>query len=174
MQLLFTETRLRTVVCISGLALLSCLSGCSTFSAPEKTAVSSESAAPVKEQTFLDKVIKKLTPYRVPIQQGNFVSQEMVAQLKEGLTREQVSSLLGTPLLTDMFHEDRWDYPFRIRKTSGEIIKSHVAIFFKNNTVVKFEGIDLPTEKDYLAQISSAAIKEKIEVAPESEDASKK
>ena len=51
------------------------------------------------------------SPYRPDIQQGNFVSQEMLAQLKVGQTREQVLFILGTPLLTDIFHADRWDYP---------------------------------------------------------------
>ena len=53
-----------------------------------------------------------ITPYRMVIQQGNFISQEMVSQLKPGMTREQVRFILGTPLVTDIFHADRWDYVF--------------------------------------------------------------
>ena len=52
------------------------------------------------------------TPYRIDIQQGNFVSQDMVAQLKPGMSKEQVRLALGTPLLTDIFHADRWDYVY--------------------------------------------------------------
>ncbi|HJV52549.1 MAG TPA: outer membrane protein assembly factor BamE [Noviherbaspirillum sp.] len=103
------------------------------------------------------------TPYRVDIQQGNFISREMVAQLKEGMqrkeaiTREQVRFALGTPLLTDIFHADRWDYVFRLKKRNGEILASHVAVFFKDNRLVRIEGGQLPTEKEYLALIAGSA-----------------
>ena len=68
-----------------------------------------------------------LSPYRIDVQQGNFISREMVAQLKEGMrtkdgvTPEQVRFVLGTPLLTDIFHSNRWDYVFRLKKGSGEL-----------------------------------------------------
>ena len=96
-------------------------------------------------------------PYRPDIQQGNFVSQEMVAQLKEGMTQDQVIFLLGTPLLNDLFHADRWDYAFRLQKGNGEVTTSRVTVFFKDKLVSHFEGGDLPTEKDYLERISDKA-----------------
>ena len=98
------------------------------------------------------------SPYRPDIQQGNFVSQEMVAQLREGMTQDQVIFLLGTPLLTDVFHADRWDYAFRMQKGNGEITSSRVTVHFKDKLVSSFEGGgDLPTEKDYLARIADKA-----------------
>lgn len=97
------------------------------------------------------------SPYRPDIQQGNFVSQEMVAQLKQGMTQDQVIFLLGTPLLNDLFHADRWDYAFRLQKGNGEITTSRVTVFFKDKLVSHFEGGDLPTEKDYLDRISDKA-----------------
>ena len=96
-------------------------------------------------------------PYRPDIQQGNFVSKEMVAQLKAGMTQDQVVFLLGTPLLTDVFHSDRWDYSFRLQKGNGEVTTSHVTVFFKDKLVSSFEGGDLPTEKDYLNRIADKA-----------------
>jgi outer membrane protein assembly factor BamE len=96
-------------------------------------------------------------PYRPDVQQGNFVSQEMVAQLKPGMTQDQVVFLLGTPLLTDVFHSDRWDYSFSLQKGNGEITTSRVTVFFKDKLVSSFEGGDLPTEKDYLARIADKA-----------------
>ena len=54
--------------------------------------------------------IPGVTPYRIEIQQGNFISQDMVAQLKPGMSKEQVRLALGTTLLTDVFHADSWDY----------------------------------------------------------------
>ena len=56
--------------------------------------------------------IPGITPYQPEIQQGNYVSQEMISQVKPGMTREQVRFILGTPLLTDIFHADRWDYVY--------------------------------------------------------------
>ncbi len=93
--------------------------------------------------------------YRPDIQQGNFISKEMVAQLKVGMTPEQVRFVLGTPLLTDLFHETRWDYLFRIRKGDGEITSSRVVVFFKEGRVSQFEGGDLPEENDYLLRIAA-------------------
>lgn len=113
--------------------------------------------------TGIQRFLGILSPYRIDIQQGNFVSREMVAQLKEGMqrpegmTREQVRFVLGTPLLTDIFHADRWDYVFRLKKRSGEVIASHVTVFFKNNRLVNIDGGVLPTEQEYLAYIADSA-----------------
>jgi outer membrane protein assembly factor BamE len=103
------------------------------------------------------------TPYRIDVQQGNFVSREMVNQLKEGMQRketitpEQVRFVLGTPLLTDIFHANRWDYVFRLKKGSGEVISSRVTAYFKDNRLVGIDSGVLPTEQEYLAFIAGAA-----------------
>lgn len=113
--------------------------------------------------TGLRKFLGIFSPYRIDVQQGNFVSREMVAQLREGMaqkdgvTRDQVRFVLGTPLLTDIFHADRWDYLFRLRKGNGEVISSRVAVFFQNNRLVRIDGDQLPTEEEYLALIAGAA-----------------
>jgi outer membrane protein assembly factor BamE len=150
------------------------LSGCATQKAAVETADANASkGTQIVKPTGVSKLFGFISPYRISIQQGNFVSQEMVTQLKEGMTREQVRFLLGTALLTDMFHEDRWDYPFRMLKPNGEVISSRLAIFFKNNTVERFEGGNLPTEKEYLAHITSSAITSRNESMP-TENAPKK
>ena len=95
-----------------------------------------------------------LRPYRPDIQQGNFISREMVSQLKEGMTRDQVRFVLGTPLLTDVFHNERWDYPFRMAKGNGEMTTSRLTLTFVDDKLARIEGGDLPTEADYLARIS--------------------
>lgn len=97
-----------------------------------------------------------LTPYRPEIQQGNFVSEEMVAQLREGMTPDQVRFVLGTPLLTDIFHGERWDYMFRLVKRNGETTTSRVQVYFKDNRLVRFDGGDLPTEQEYLARLTDS------------------
>ena len=161
MRLLFCKLSFNKTSGLVGVALAILLSGCSsqtTLLASAPVPVVDGSGTQMIAPTGLNKLFGYVSPYRMTIQQGNFVSQEMVSQLKEGMTREQVRFLLGTALLTDMFHEDRWDYPFRLLKTNGELITSRVTVFFKNNTVARFEGGDLPTEKDYLAHITTSAI----------------
>jgi outer membrane protein assembly factor BamE len=116
--------------------------------------LSAQTVAPAGFEKFLG----IFTPYRITIQQGNFVSREMADQVKEGMTREQVRFILGTPLLTDMFHADRWDYIFRLLKPSGELITSRVTVYFHQSLVSKIERGDLPDEKEYLSRITSAAI----------------
>lgn len=105
--------------------------------------------------TQLQKFMWFFSPYRPDIQQGNFVSQEMLAKLKEGMTREQVSFVLGTPLLADIFHAERWDYPFRMAKGNGELTVSTVVVYFdKDGKVLRWEGGNLPTEQEYIARIA--------------------
>lgn len=112
--------------------------------------------------TGIQRFLGVFSPYRIDIQQGNFISREMVTQLKEGMqrpegvTREQVRFVLGTPLLTDLFHADRWDYVFRLKKRSGEVISSHVTVLFKDNRLVSVDGGLLPTEQEYLAFIAGS------------------
>lgn len=86
-----------------------------------------------------------LKPYRIDIQQGNYLSHEMVAQLKEGMTREQVRFVLGTPLVTDVFHADRWDYVFYRELGDGRKERRHLAVFFEENKLKRFTGENLPT-----------------------------
>jgi len=83
----------------------------------------------------------KLTPYRIEIQQGNYITQEMVAQLSPGLTRDQVKFVLGTPLVSDIFHEERWDYVFvRQRANSREVEHRRIAVFFEEGRLKRVEG----------------------------------
>jgi outer membrane protein assembly factor BamE len=110
--------------------------------------------------TRLQKFMWFFSPYRPDIQQGNFVSEEMLAQLKLGMTREQVRFIFGTALLADPFHGNRWDYAFRMAKGNGEITTSRVIVFFDaDGKVSRWEGGNLPTEKEYIARIAGPAPK---------------
>jgi outer membrane protein assembly factor BamE len=133
------------------------LGGCALNPFGSKAA-SDQAAAPAEPgivQTSQSKKLFGVLPiYRADVQQGNFVSKEMVSQLKVGMTPEQVRFVMGTPLLTDIFHGQRWDYPFRMRRGDGQITTSHVSIFFTDGRVERFEGGDLPQEKDYLNQLA--------------------
>jgi outer membrane protein assembly factor BamE len=84
--------------------------------------------------------IPGITPYKMDIQQGNFVSQEMVAQLKPGMTREQVRFILGTPLVADIFHPDRWDYVYWREAPNGKREERRVALFFSADKLDRIAG----------------------------------
>ncbi len=141
-----------------------------TGSAPTAPSVASSAAAPAQNSasnsaanTSLTTTREQrrfgglLTPYRIDIQQGNFVSEEMVSQLKVGMTQEQVRFVLGTPLLNDMFHANRWDYAFDLKRgSSGETTRGRLTVFFKDKRLDHWEGGDLPNEQDYLAKIAGS------------------
>ena len=79
-------------------------------------------------------------PYRIEIQQGNFVSQETVAQIKPGMSKEQVRQMLGTPLLTDIFHADRWDYVFWREKPGAKREQRKLTVHFEDGKVTRLDG----------------------------------
>ncbi len=100
------------------------------------------------------KVADAITPYRINIVQGNFVSREAATQLREGMTRDQVRFLLGTPLLQDVFHANRWDYFFSFRRGSTPVVQSRkFTVFFEEDKLVKWQGDELPSEYELIAEI---------------------
>jgi outer membrane protein assembly factor BamE len=119
----------------------------------DKSAAIANSGAQTTTVTKLQKFLWVFSPYRPDIQQGNFVSQEMLNQLKVGQTRDQVKFILGTPLLTDVFHGDRWDYPFYLARGNGELTTSRVTVFFKDNLVASIDGGNLPSEREYINRL---------------------
>ena len=84
--------------------------------------------------------IPGLTPYRIDIQQGNYVTQEMVSQLKSGMTKEQVRQTLGTPLLTDVFHAERWDYVYWRESSDGKREQRKLSVHFQDGKLARVEG----------------------------------
>ena len=138
------------------------LAGCASKQAAPTAPVVASQGAQTTTVTQLQKFMWFFSPYRPDIQQGNFVSQEMMAQLKVGMTKDQVKFLLGTPLMADVFHGNRWDYPFRLAKGNGELTTSAVVVYFdQDGKVERFEGGNLPTEKEYIARIAGPAPKPK-------------
>ncbi len=85
-------------------------------------------------------ITSHLTPYRIDVRQGNYVTQEMAAQLKPGLTKDQVRFILGTPLLTDMFHADRWDYVYRFQPGYGPAEERRLTVFFQDGKLARVAG----------------------------------
>jgi len=81
-----------------------------------------------------------LSPHKIEVQQGNFVSQEMVSRLKPGMSKSQVRFALGTPLLTDAFHADRWDYVYLLQKGGKVREKRTVTVVFVDDKLQRLEG----------------------------------
>jgi len=88
-----------------------------------------------------------IAPYRIEIQQGNFVSAELVAQLKPGMSKDQVKQLLGTPLINDIFHTERWDYLFWREPPGGTGNREtrRVALYFEDGKLARVDGNAVPT-----------------------------
>lgn len=95
--------------------------------------------------------------YRIPIRQGNLITQQMVNELKPGMTKQQVRFLLGTPLIQDTFHEDRWDYLYRYKPGSytanTEVETQRIQLHFKEDQLSEIVG-DLYPESEELAKIT--------------------
>ncbi|WML91665.1 outer membrane protein assembly factor BamE [Thiothrix lacustris] len=73
--------------------------------------------------------------YKMEIQQGNYISREELAMVKPGMSAAQVQQTLGTPLLMDDFHKNRWDYVFYLKAPDGSVQRSSVTVFFQNGVV---------------------------------------
>lgn len=78
--------------------------------------------------------------YRIDIQQGNLLDDEDISQVDLGMTRSQVQFLLGTPMISDSFHRDRWDYAYYFRRgRSPESINRWFVVYFENDRVARIE-----------------------------------
>jgi outer membrane protein assembly factor BamE len=120
---------------LAGLAL----GGCSSFS-----------NQPATVRGFL----AWIAPYRADIVQGNVVTTEQIAQLKPGMTRIQVRDVLGTPLITDPFHAQRWDYVFTLKRQGFPDQKRAFVVLFDKDAVEKIDAPALPSEDEFVASIS--------------------
>ncbi|CAG9211361.1 Outer membrane lipoprotein SmpA, a component of the essential YaeT outer-membrane protein assembly complex [Paraburkholderia sabiae] len=131
-------------------AAVAVLAGCSTY------------------DSLTQRVAQSITPYRITVVQGNFVSSEMAAQMQVGMSRAQVRQVLGTPLLADMFHADRWDYVFYFKRGSTSIVQQRDFIVnFTGDRVASWSGgEDLPSNLELLADIDGDRTGKKKAVAP--------
>ena len=78
--------------------------------------------------------------YRINIEQGNIVNQEMVDQLRPGMSRRQVRFILGTPLVEDTFNQDRWDYLYSVRNGGKVISESNLTVHFDGDEMTHLTG----------------------------------
>jgi outer membrane protein assembly factor BamE len=112
---------------------------------------------------------RSLLTYRIDIRQGNMVTQEMAAQLKPGQTKDQVRFILGTPLVADMFHADRWDYVYRFRPGSNydQVEERRLIVFFEKGKLTKVGGDDLANKP--VSDVPAKPATRVIDIAPTSD-----
>lgn len=97
-------------------------------------------------------VLEKLPfVHKMTVQQGNIVTEEMVDRLELGMTQSQVRFLLGTPMLTDLFHTDRWDYTYTIRRAHDKMAMTRLTLLFEAGRLVEVRG-DLRPDPNRAAQ----------------------
>ena len=125
---------------LAGLCFLGALSGCQS----------------VRTMPTADSLLAAITPYKVEVVQGNVITQEQAALVKPGMTRAQVRDIMGSSLLADVFHGDRWDYVFTIRRQGSESQARHVVVLFTGEVCKSIDtGGELPTERDFVASIDT-------------------
>jgi outer membrane protein assembly factor BamE len=103
--------------------------------------------------------LESMTPYKVEVVQGNFVGKEQIAQLREGMSRQQVREILGTPLLTDVFHAQRWDYVFTIERQPLAPQRRRMTVFFDGDRLSGTEGDAMPSEQEFVAGLSKPRLR---------------
>jgi len=96
-----------------------------------------------------------ISPYKIEVVQGNFISKEQVESLQPGMSREQVKQILGTPLVSSLFHADRWDYVFTLRRQGVESQKRRLTVFFDGNSLKRHEGDAMPSEAEFVATLDN-------------------
>jgi outer membrane protein assembly factor BamE len=103
-----------------------------------------------------DSFLGVITPYKVEIVQGNVITKEQAALVRVGMTRTQVRDVLGSPLLTDVFHANRWDYVFTIRRQGAEPQQRKIVARFEGDALKSLDtGGELPAEHDFVASIDT-------------------
>lgn len=138
------------------LAACFCLGACSSFSEGSRNALTA------------------ITPYKVEVVQGNFVSKQQVEALKPGMSRQQVREILGTSLLADVFHANRWDYVFTMKRQGVEPQQRRLTVFFNGELLERFEGDPMPSEEEFVAAVDTRKKAGKVPELQASEEQLKK
>jgi outer membrane protein assembly factor BamE len=95
--------------------------------------------------------------YRITVQQGNVITQEMVDKLKPGMTRSQVAYIMGEPILRNTFNENRWDYIYTVVLPGYFEQDVRLSLFFENEVLAYFTGDFAPTPADEETQPTEQA-----------------
>ena len=103
-------------------------------------------------------------PYKLDIQQGNVITQDMVARLKPGMTKAQVRFILGTPPISDMFHANRWDYVYSIRVGGTLKEERKLTLYFDNDLLTRVAGDVVAETKQDKAEADAKPVKAQTEI----------
>ncbi len=87
--------------------------------------------------------VPSLSPYKMDIRQGNYVTADMRDKIKPGMTRAQVRFALGTPMISDAFHANRWDYVYRLEQSRELVDQQHLIVYFENDKLVRIDDSGL-------------------------------
>lgn len=109
-------------------------------------------------------------PYVPDVVQGNFVSKEQRQALRIGMSRSQVRDVLGTPLVSSLFHADRWDYAFSIQRQGAAVQRFQLTVTFQGDTLAAVEGAELPSEAEFVQRLTSGRAPVKVPVLEASEE----
>ena len=120
------------------------------------------------------RIASMVTPYRMDMVQGNFVSKEQLAAVKPGMSRAQVRDILGTPLLASVFHAERWDYVFTFKRQGVASQERKLTLFFKGDVLDRIEADPMPSEADFADSLDSGRRSGKVPVLEMSADDLKK
>lgn len=104
--------------------------------------------------TSTDALLAMVSPYRIDIQQGNVVTSEQLARLQVGMSRLQVRDAVGTPLLSDPFHVNRWDYVFTLLQPGKPVQRRDMTLYFEGDRLTKIDAPELPDERAFIASIA--------------------
>ncbi len=125
----------RSVPITLAVLVLAGLAGCSSLNNASTSAVA---------------VVK---PYKIDVVQGNVVTREQLAVLRPGMPRATVRDVLGTALLASVFHSERWDYVFTLKRQGAEPQSRRVTVYFKNDVVDRIEADELPSEIEFVSTL---------------------
>lgn len=100
--------------------------------------------------------LPSIKPYKMDIQQGNYVTSKMMMQLRPDMTKSQVRFIMGTPLIADSFHADRWDYLYRMVKGGKILEQRHVIMEFENDRLKRVRGDVIPASPGDAAPTETA------------------
>jgi outer membrane protein assembly factor BamE len=102
----------------------------------------------------IDNITRLVSVYKIDVVQGNVITKEQLALVKPGKSRSEVRDVLGTPLLADPFHAQRWDYAFTLRREDKTLQRRDVVIWFDGDVVKQIEAPELPSEREFVASIN--------------------
>lgn len=106
--------------------------------------------------------------YKLDINQGNYVTQDQVDRLKVGQTKTQVRAVMGTPMLSDAFHANRWDYPYEFNRLGQTLEHRQFTVYFVDDKVARWEGDEVPPPPAEVARSGGgdAALDKSLSTAP--------